>query len=143
MIGQKPRMAIRFLQLAAVVAALSVAGCGKPSVDGLRDSFAEQVKANKFITDFQRNGDELSFSAPDGAGNPAKWRVHIDSSVVEANRDATRPYKGTVKSSWFANGTPITPRGRESNLPVELLDNGISQDCWALWEKSTKRWGWD
>jgi hypothetical protein len=136
-------MMTRFLQVAAMVAVFAVAACGKPTVDGLRDSFAEQVKANRFVKDFQRNGDELLFSAPDGAGSPARWRVHIDSSVVEANRDETRPYKGTVKSSWFANDAAVTPKGRESNLPVELLDNGISQDCWALWEKSTKRWGWD
>jgi hypothetical protein len=135
-------MTIRLLQVAAIAAALTVAACGKPTVDSLRDSFAQQVQANRFVKDFQRNGDELLFSAPDGAGTPAKWRIHIDSSVVEANRDETRPYKGTVKSSWFANGEAVTPRGRESNLPVELLDNGISQDCWALWEKSTKRWGW-
>jgi hypothetical protein len=126
-----------------MAAAVSVAACGRPTADGLRDSFAQQVQANRFVKDFQRNGDELLFSAPDGAGNPAKWRIHIDSSVVEDNPDEARPYKGTVKSSWFANGEAITPMGRESNLPVELLDNGISQDCWALWEKSTERWGWE
>jgi hypothetical protein len=136
-------MTTRFLQVAAIVAALTAAACGKPAVDGLRDSFAQQIQANKFVKDFQRNGDELLFSAPDATGSPAKWRVHIDSSVIDDYRDNTRPYKGTVKSSWFANGEAVIPKGRESNLPVELLDNGISQDCWALWEKSTKRWGWE
>jgi hypothetical protein len=135
-------MTTRFTQVAAIVAALTLAACGKPTVDGLRDSFAQQVQANKFVKDFQRSGDELLFSAPDGTGSPAKWRVHIDSAVIEDYRDNTQPYKGTVKSSWFANGEAVTPKGRESNLPVELLDNGISQDCWALWEKSTARWGW-
>jgi hypothetical protein len=135
-------MTTRFLQVAAMVAVFAAAACGKPTVASLRDSFAEQVKANQFVKDFQRNGDELLFSAPDGAGNPAKWRIHIDSSVVDTFRDETRPYKGTVKSSWFVNGAAVTPAGRESNLPVELLDNGISQDCWALWEKSSQRWGW-
>ena len=136
-------MTSRFLQVASIVAALTVAACGKPTVDSLRDSFAEQVKANRFVKDFQRNGDELLFSAADGVGNPAKWRVHIDSSIVEANNSATRPYKGTVKSSWFANGEAVTPTGRDSNLPVELIANGISQDCWAFWEKNTERWGWE
>ena len=79
-------MTTRLLQVAAIAAALTVAACGKPTVDGLRDSFAQQVQANRFVKDFQRNGDELLFSAPDGAGNPAKWRIQIDSSVVEANR---------------------------------------------------------
>ena len=136
-------MTRRFLLVPLIVAAVTVAACGKPSVDGLRDSFAEQVKANRFVKDFQRNGDELLFSASDGAGNPAKWRIHIDSSVVEANNSETQPYKGTVKSSWFANGEAVKPVGRDSNLPVELISNGISQDCWALWEKSTERWGWE
>jgi hypothetical protein len=145
MSGEKRKTTTRLLRVAAVVALVAqftAAGCAKPTVDGLRDSFAEQLKANRFVTDFQRNGDELLFSAPDGEGSPAKWRIHIDSSVIEAYRDETRPYKGTVKSSWFANGAAVVPRGRESNLPVELLDSGITQDCWAFWEKSTKRWDW-
>jgi len=142
MMSRNHKMTIRCLRAVLIVAAVAVAACGTPSVDGLRDSFAQQLQANRFVKDFQRNGDELLFSAPDGSGNPAKWRVHIDSSVVTANNDARQPYKGTVKSSWYANGEAIKPRGRDANLPVELLDNGISQDCWALWEKDTKRWGW-
>ena len=138
-------MTTRIIGVASLIAAVTVAACGKPSptVDSLRDSFAQQVQANRFVKDFQRNGDELLFAAPDSSGSLAKWRIHIDSSVIDANRDETRPYKGTIKSSWYANGEAIIPKGRESNLPVELLDNGISQDCWALWEKDTKRWGWE
>lgn len=143
MIGQYHRTTARFVGAALIAAALTVTGCGKPSTDSLRDSFAQQVAANRFVEDFQRNGDELLFSAPDSSGNPAKWRVHIDSSVIETSNDETGRYKGTVKSSWFANGDPVIPIGRDSNLPVELLANGISQDCWAWWEKDSKRWGWE
>jgi hypothetical protein len=31
----------------------------------------------------------------------------------------------------------------ESNLPIELLDNGVSQDCWAFWNPATNRWDWE
>jgi hypothetical protein len=136
-------MTARRLRLATIAAALAITACGTPGVAGLRDSFAEQVKANRFVSDFQRNGDELLFSAPDGAGRTAKWRIHIDSSTVVPNKDPDRPFKGAVTSSWYANGEAVKPKGRDSNLPVELLDNGISQDCWAFWEKPSNRWSWE
>ncbi len=142
MIRHDYRPTTRLLQVASLVAVLTLAACGKPAVEGLRDSFAEQVAANRFVKDFQRNGDDLLFSAPDSSGSPATWRVHIDSAVIEKADDESR-YKGTVKSSWFGNGEAVIPSGRESNLPVELLDNGISQDCWAWWEPDTGRWGWE
>jgi hypothetical protein len=143
MMGREYRMMTRFLQVVSIVALVTTAACSdKPAVDSLRDSFALQVAANRFVKDFQRTGDELLFTAPDTTGNSAKWRVHIDSFVIETDEE-TKRYKGTVKSSWFANGEPVIPSGRESNLPVELLDNGISQDCWAWWEPDARRWGWE
>jgi hypothetical protein len=129
--------------MALILAVLPLASCGKPGVESLRASFAEQVASNRFVRDFQRNDDELLFTAPDAAGDDAKWRIHVDSAVIEPNDDPKQPYKGTVKSSWYANGELIQPTGRESNLPVELLDNGVSQDCWAFWEADTKRWSWE
>ncbi len=134
---------IRFLRVALIVAVLPLAACGKPGVDGLRDSFAQQVASNRFVRDFQRQGDDLLFSGPSGDGSDAKWRIHIDSAVIEPNNDEKQPYKGTVKSSWYVNDQPVLPRGRDSNLPIELLDKGVSQDCWAFWEPQTKRWGWE
>jgi hypothetical protein len=130
------------LQVAAVIAVLTMAGCsGKPGADGLRDSFAQQLKSNRAVKDFQRSGDDLSFSGPgvDGSG-VARWRVHIDSAVIEVRA----PYKGTVKSSWYANDQVIKPSssGRDSNLPVGLTDNGLAQDCYALWDPAKKEWGW-
>lgn len=126
-----------------VMSIVAVAGCSAPVESGLRDSFVEQVSANKFVKDVQRRGDDLVFAAPDVRGQVARWHVHIDSAVIEPNADPAQPYKGTVKSSWFVNDERVLPRGRDSNLPVELLDNGVSQDCWAFWVAATKRWSWE
>ena len=136
-------MRIRFLRVLLILAALPLAACGKPGGESLRGSFAQQIASNRFVRDFQRSGDELLFFGPDGAGGDAKWRIHIDSAVIESNDDEKQPYKGTVKSSWYANEQPIQPTGRDSNLPIELSDKGVSQDCWAFWEPETKRWGWE
>ena len=126
-----------------LLAAMAAAACGRPSDASLRDSFAQQVAANKFVSDFARSGDELTFSGPGPEGDSTKWRVHIDSAVIESQDDQANPYKGTVKSSWFADGQKIAPRGGESGLPFELLSNGVSQDAWAFWEKATNRWSWE
>jgi hypothetical protein len=136
-------MRVRFLRVVLILAALPLASCGKPGVDSLRESFAQQVASNRFVRDFQRNGDDLLFLGPDGAGGDAKWRIHIDSAVIEPNDDEKQPYKGTVKSSWYANDQPVVPTGRDSNLPIELLDKGVSQDCWAFWEPENNRWDWE
>jgi hypothetical protein len=37
----------------------------------------------------------------------------------------------------------VEPLGKNSNLPVELMSNGLSQDCWAFWEKESSRWSWE
>jgi hypothetical protein len=133
--------------LAAILAALTLAACGRPDAGGLRESFAQQVASNRFISEFQRNGDDLTFSGPGAEGGVAKWRIHIDSAVVESNDDpktaSTQPYKGVITSSWYSNDQLIRPSGRESNLPLELTSNGVSQDCWALWDAAAKRWGWE
>ena len=63
--------------------------------------------------------------------------------MIEPNKSDAQPYKGTVKSGWFSEGRRIEPKGNRSNLPVELQSNGISQDCWAFWEKASARWSWE
>lgn len=134
----------RVLSHAVIVAAtVTIAACGKPGEGGLRESFAKQLGSNRFIKDVQVNGDELTFSGPGAEGGVAKWRVHIDSAVVEPNDDRARPYKGVVTSSWYSDGQLVQSRGRNSNLPLELTDNGLAQDCWALWDKEAKRWSWE
>jgi len=126
--------------------ALAAAGCSssEPDEASLRDSFVAQLTANRFVRDIQRNGDDLRFSGPGAEGEAsASWRVHIDSAVVERSDSAANPYRGVVKSSWFANDRQILPRGSSSNLPLELTSNGLAQECWALWDSAARRWGWE
>lgn len=133
----------RALRLAAIALAVTTGACSGPGVGSLRESFAQQVASNRFITDFHQNGGELTFSGPGADGGVAKWRVHIDSAVIEPNHDEAQPYKGTVKSSWYSDGQPVVPSGGESNLPIELMEHGVSQDCWAFWHNTAKRWTWE
>jgi len=129
--------------LTVAFALLAAAACGRPDAGGLRDSFASQLAANRFVKEFQRSGDEMTFVGPGPEGGTAKWRVHVDAASVEPNDDEAQPYRGVVKSSWFADGQRIEPSGTESNLPFELLSNGLSQDCWALWDAEAGRWSWE
>jgi hypothetical protein len=128
---------------ALLCAVLTAPGCSSaPGVDGLRESFAAQVASVSFVRDFKASGDELTFSGPFETEQNAQWRIHIDSAVVEPQDDDEQPFKGTIKSSWYVNGRLIEPQGTDSGLPAEFLDKGLGQDCWAFWEKTTKRWGW-
>jgi hypothetical protein len=126
-----------------VVLAFVVAGCSKPGVSGLRDSFAQQMAANKSVKDFQRNADDLLFTGPGADGTVIKWRVHIDSADITDTDDAEKPYKGRVLSSWYAGDFKVVQDRLESNLPLELISTGLAQDCWALWNKTTKKWEWE
>jgi predicted small lipoprotein YifL len=133
----------------AALAALVLAACGQsgpaaPDAESLKDSFARQLAANRFVSGLERKGDELVFRAPGvQSSDPQQWRVRIDSAVVDPNDTEGMPYKGTVKSSWSADGQLVEPVGSQSNLPVELLDNGLSQDCWAFWNEATSQWEWE
>jgi len=141
-----PMTSCRLKSLVTFVLATAVltAACSSaPPEQGLRDSFAQQLGANKFVKDFQRNGDEMTFVGPGPEGGTAKWRVHLDSAVVTPNDDQKNPYKGTIKSSWFADGQKIEPKATQSNLPYELNANGLSQDCYAVWDPAGKKWGWE
>jgi hypothetical protein len=134
----------RLIRTFIVISTLVIAtGCGKPSESDLRDSFAQQLSANKSVKDFQRNGDEMRFTGPGADGTVIKWRVHIDSSVIDDTKNAAKPYKGTVKSSWYAGDYKVEPDRLESNLPLELIATGLAQDCWAAWNKTTKKWEWE
>src|SRR6476661_6952624 len=127
-----------------LAALLFAAACSNdPREDGLRDSFAQQLAANKFIAEFQRSGDDMTFRAPRPDGTPSTWRVHIDQTAVEPQSNERQPFKGTLRSSWYVNGEKIEITGRDSNLPIELTSNGLSQECWAFWEANERRWSWE
>ena len=126
-----------------VWAALHVACSGQPAEQGLRDSFAQQLGANRFVKEFQRSGDEMTFVGPGPEGGTAKWRVHIDRTVIEPNDDEKMPYKGTVYSSWYADGQKIEPSASRQTLPFEVSYNGVSQDSWAFWDEAAKKWDWE
>ncbi len=130
---------------AVAIGALIAVGCGKPkpSVNDLRESFAQQLAVNTFVKDFQQSGDELRFTGPAVEGGAAKWRVHLDSAVIEPNGEPNKPYKGIVKSSWYADDHKVLPDAGDSNLPPELISTGLAQDCWALWNQATRKWEWE
>jgi hypothetical protein len=121
----------------------SACGDGTPSADDLRDSFAAQLAANRFVSNVQPDGDTITFSGPVADGRVGAWRIVIDSAEVEPNGDPSLPYKGTITSSWYSDGQVVRPSGRESNLPVELTSNGLAQECWALWNSAAGRWEWE
>lgn len=127
----------------AAIGALIAVGCGKPGVSDLRESFARQLAANTFIKDFQQSGDELRFTGPVVEGSATEWRVHFDSAAIEPNSAPDKPYKGVVKSSWYAGGHKVEPTGGDSNLPTELISTGLAQECWALWNQATQKWEWE
>ena len=132
------------LQRATIGVALVTIACSTaPADNGLRDSFASQLAGNTFISEFQRSGDDMTFRAPRPDGTPSTWRVHIDTTSIETQSNEKQPYKGTVQSSWYVNGERVVITGADSNLPLELTSNGLSQECWAFWERDAKRWSWE
>ena len=77
-----------------------MAGCAGAQADeeSLRDSFAERIATTTLVTDFERAGDEITFSGPDGEGAAAAWRVRIDTTLVEPNEfDEAMPYQGRTR----------------------------------------------
>lgn len=114
-----------------------------PNEATLRDAFVAQLSANRFVTGLNRSGNDATFSGPDVQGNPGRWRVRIDAAQVEASDSIERPYKGIVRSTWYLNDQPVVPSRGESNLPLELTSNGLAQECWAFFEKSTMQWSWE
>lgn len=131
------------MQVLAVIAALTMVACGGNRVDGLRESFTQQLSANRFISDVKRSGEDVVFSGPGAEGGVATWRVHIDSVAIEPGSAPGQPEKGVVKSSWYSDGKIIRPRGADSNLPIELTSTGLAQECWALWNTTAAKWSWE
>ena len=69
---------IRRAWAATLVGVLTLTACAvQPGEMNLRDSFAEQIASVTGVTGFERDGDELTFSGPDGRDGTAGWRVRI------------------------------------------------------------------
>ena len=138
-------MVRRWLQITPFVLAVALSQCAAAQADdeSLRASFAERIATSVFVTDFTRDGDELSFSGPNTQGGTASWRVRIDTSLVEPNEfDEDMPYQGRVTSEWYANGEIVEYLGNMTALPREFLDRGLGQECWAYWVEAEGRWDW-
>jgi len=135
-------MNARVICVAAVVGTLALAGCAKHDAESLRASFGQQVASIALVREFQRNGDTLTFHAPDATGSDAQWRVHIDSVIVEHNDDKMNPFRGTITSSWFMNGASIEAATLGSHLPKGFKEKGISENSSAVWEGQRRQWNW-
>ena len=141
-----------FGTLMALVTSLVLAHCGGgqtpnatvvASEESLQDSFAMRIEKTDLVTDFRREGGELIFTGPDGAGGAVAWRVVVDSLFVEAQEfDEERPYVGRITSIWHANGEVVEYLGNMTALPDVYLDRGLGQKCWAFWIEADKRWDW-
>ena len=101
-----------------------------------------QITSVDGVRDIVRNGDELTFSGPDGRGGTANWRVRIDSAALEPGPNGQGPDQGHVLSSWHRDGELIEQLGSMSGLPEAFLDTGVAQDCYALWDTASHAWGW-
>ncbi len=133
--------------LVVCLTACALTGCRAAAPEQLReqqlkDSFVQQIASTGIVHHLQRDGDTLSFSARHVDQLDAAWRVHIDSATIESQSAGTTQGKGVVKSSWYVNGEPIRPRSDQSDLPLPFLDNGIAQECWALWDSRSRQWSW-
>jgi hypothetical protein len=138
---------MRLQLLVVCLSAVGLAACRAAAPEQrlaqqLRDSFVQQIASTAIVRDFRRDGDTVSFTARRGSQLDVKWRVHIDSVAIEHQAGEATPSKGIVKSTWYVNGEPIRPRGDQSDLPLPFLDNGLAQECWAVWDSRSYQWLW-
>lgn len=127
----------------ALLLAAALLGCGGgPGVDSLKESFAHQIEIIDLVHDLELDGDEVTFLRPDGSGDDVSWRVAIRSAIVDPQDDETLPYRGIITASWYANDRALLSGGGTSELPLWILEAGLSQECWAFWEQSPGRWDW-
>ena len=131
--------------LIGAVAAAVAAGCAaavEPGAESLKASFAAQIEGVASVSAVERTGDTLSFTETRADGAEVRWRVAVDSATIAPPDVDGAPVQGRVVSSWRADGELIEPLGSMSRLPDAFLEAGIAQDCWALWDAETGRWGW-
>jgi hypothetical protein len=144
-------MVSRWLGIASLVGAAAL-GCTEPQADedilradedSLRASFAERIETSSFVEDFTHDGDELSFSGPDGEGGTAAWVVRIETSLVEpVELDDEMPFQGRILSEWKKDGEVAPFLGNMTAVPKAFQDRGLAQECWAFWIAAERRWDW-
>jgi hypothetical protein len=88
------------------------------------------------VKEFQRNGDDMTFIGPGPKAAPPNGACI--STPPSSNRTRTKgesvAVKGTIKSSWLADGQKIE-RTPPVEPPFELNSNGLSQDCYGFWDQ--------
>ena len=130
----------RFRSMLLVVVPVLAACAMQPGEINLVSSFGEQLAAVDGVTGFQHDGNELTFTGPDGGGGFASWRVRIESTELVSGDG--RPLEGHVVSSWYRDGELIEMMGSMYTLPNEFFDTGIAQECYALWDEASNSWDW-
>ena len=134
--------AIRGLIAAVAAVAAGCAAAVEPGAESLKASFAAQIEGIASVGAVERTGDTLSFTETRADGAEVRWRVAVDSATIAPAAVDGAPVQGHVVSSWRADGELIEPLGSMSRLPDAFLEAGIAQECWALWDAETGRWGW-
>ena len=131
-------------QVAWLLGLVTLAGCGSGafSEEGLIESFAQQIASIEFVRDFERQENQVTFAREDAGGLDVRWRVQIETTVIEPYDDAATPHRGIVRSAWYADDRLVTNTETTSRLPAWILDTGLSQDCWAFWVEETQQWDW-
>ena len=122
---------------------VALAACAmQPDAVNLRDSFVAQIATVDGVTNVVRDGDELTFSGPDGSGGTGHWRVRFDSTELRAGPGEGAPLEGHITSSWWQDDELVETLGTMSGLPTVIQDSGIAQECYALWDAEQQSWGW-
>ena len=129
-----------------LVAVPVLAACAvQPGEVNLVSSFGEQIAAVDGVTDFEHDGNEITFMGPDfvgpdGQDGIAAWRIRIESTQMVENDG--RPLEGHVVSSWYRDGEPVEMMGSMYTLPEAFFHAGLAQECYALWDEASNTWDW-
>ena len=99
-----------------------------------------EIEGVASVSDFERVGDEMTFTHPNTDGEPVAWRVTFESVQLDPPPEEAVPKRGDVISSWYADGERIEPIGSMARLPEDIWQSGVAQDCYALWIAEERRW---